>query len=520
MLACTALVGCSNEEDLLNGEQGVAGKAEKAYLAVDLNYAGIDSRATEGEEEAETPTFAAGSAAENDVYDITFFFFDASDNAYAVEGTNNYLVKPYEKNAEYTGDVNVEEISNPVLLIEESQNVPPRKIVAVLNSPVKKNMATLTALQDEFSQNTITVGEGDNAKTYFVMSNSVYKNAATGEAVVATEIPASSICASKDEALEAPVEIYVERVAAKVQYATNYGASDKFDTGITTAKGTAIYAKVTGWQVTNVKSKANLLKKIDTSWANEIYGFAWNDATHFRSYWASTTTTGDLTHPHSWNAIEGDNQTARYYYENTDEAQGKQSQLLVTATFVDEEGNDINDQIAEWYGAKYTLDDLKIQFANAVASQIFIKTGNTAVSITKDYITFEQKEKADTHRYLSYAKLAKSAPEGSVFVKADGKTEMSDNEVNEILDAIRPAKIWKEGGYYFLNIDHLGTAEGLVRNHLYNITVSNIDGLGTPVYDPKKIIIPETPENDSSSISAKINILSWKIVENNNVELK
>ena len=97
MLACTALVGCSNEEDLLNGEQGVAGKAEKAYLAVDLNYAGIDSRATEGEEEAETPTFAAGSAAENDVYDITFFFFDASDNAYAVEGTNNYLVKSYEK---------------------------------------------------------------------------------------------------------------------------------------------------------------------------------------------------------------------------------------------------------------------------------------------------------------------------------------------------------------------------------------------------------------------------------------
>ena len=45
MLACTALVGCSNEDEVLNGAE--AAKGEKGYIAV--NFAmpgGVQSRAT------------------------------------------------------------------------------------------------------------------------------------------------------------------------------------------------------------------------------------------------------------------------------------------------------------------------------------------------------------------------------------------------------------------------------------------------------------------------------------------
>lgn len=94
---------------------------------------------------------------------------------------------------------------------------------------------------------------------------------------------------------------------------------------------------------------------------------------------------------------------------------------------------------------------------------------------------------------------------------------MDCNELKAELAGIQPALIWNKGGYYYLTIKHLGaagkTAEyGLVRNHVYTVEVSGIEGLGTPVYDPDEIIIPEQVEHVTSNIAARINVLSWKIV--------
>jgi hypothetical protein len=59
----------------------------------------------------------------------------------------------------------------------------------------------------------------------------------------------------------------------------------------------------------------------------------------------------------------------------------------------------------------------------------------------------------------------------------------------------------------------------MVRNHCYDITIDAITGLGTPVYEPKKIITPEKPDpQDALNLAAKINILSWSLV-NQNVSL-
>ena len=56
---------------------------------------------------------------------------------------------------------------------------------------------------------------------------------------------------------------------------------------------------------------------------------------------------------------------------------------------------------------------------------------------------------------------------------------------------------------------------GLVRNHWYQITLDNLNGLGTPVYDPDKIIKTEKPDTDESYIAAKINVLAWNIKTQN-----
>jgi hypothetical protein len=87
-----------------------------------------------------------------------------------------------------------------------------------------------------------------------------------------------------------------------------------------------------------------------------------------------------------------------------------------------------------------------------------------------------------------------------------------------MLAEVSPAQIWKEGAYYYTPIRHLGTTGstgefGMVRNHLYDVTISAVQGLGTPVYDADKTITPEKPEEDQFSyIAAKINVLAWRVV--------
>ena len=67
-------------------------------------------------------------------------------------------------------------------------------------------------------------------------------------------------------------------------------------------------------------------------------------------------------------------------------------------------------------------------------------------------------------------------------------------------------------------ISHLGTDNsiakyGIVRNHLYDINVTDMSGFGSPVYDPTETIIPTVPDENKSYVAAKINVLQWRVVQ-------
>lgn len=53
---------------------------------------------------------------------------------------------------------------------------------------------------------------------------------------------------------------------------------------------------------------------------------------------------------------------------------------------------------------------------------------------------------------------------------------------------------------------------GVVRNHAYNLTINSIKGLGTGIGDLDQPIVPPT-EVDKYYISAKINVLKWRLVD-------
>lgn len=53
---------------------------------------------------------------------------------------------------------------------------------------------------------------------------------------------------------------------------------------------------------------------------------------------------------------------------------------------------------------------------------------------------------------------------------------------------------------------------GVVRNHIYDLTINSISGLGTGIGDLKQPIVPPT-ETDQYYINARLNILKWRVVK-------
>lgn len=93
--------------------------------------------------------------------------------------------------------------------------------------------------------------------------------------------------------------------------------------------------------------------------------------------------------------------------------------------------------------------------------------------------------------------------------------------------------LWNKGMcYYFANIEHFGPyetqtldgknvrvpngwdySEGVVRNHIYDLSLESVKGVGTPVFNPEEIIIPEKPNDELYYLAARINILKWRLVK-------
>lgn len=543
--AAIALVGCNKE---VGNVQPSAAEGPASFLQVDLRAAGTITKADPG-------TFVYGSDAENLVKTVHFWFFDANGGEYAVQNTDNYMaVNPSWTPG--TPNQNVEEISDVVLVIKRSQQAPPAKMVAVLNAPadLQKSMS-LAELEAAVVKSLTT----DDA---FIMSNSVYadgtvKVTATDileENIFTTDVTdykAGDVIPSTETELLAnitPIQVYVERVAAKVQVSGKDASGDVEAVDLnkipvyavaedgtatteqmTDSEGNALYVKVLGWQVTNNNDQANLIKVIDPSWSD--LGFTpWNNAALYRSYWAKTSDVPE--HNFTFNGIKG-HLGADYYFENTGAAAdenkvdvtedgdfdiivaGNQApQLLVAAQLVNNEGTPVS--LAKWYGVFYTVEDLKVAMVNTVASKLYVKAENgTLSSIGVDDVTFYQVPATTAdNRY----EVKVTVKEGVTYYKADGTT-VADNAA-ALLDAIDPAQMW--GGasedavgytYYYLTISHFGTAKGIVRNHCYDIAISSVNGLGTPVYDPSQIITPEKPEDQEAlNLAAQINILSWHLV--------
>lgn len=542
-LAALGFAACAEKDEM--GKQPIQnGEKEQSYVAVTFTADGVTRADQEG-------NFEVGTTAERAVKSAYVFFFYENGDAFTVTGKTshpggvNYVdvidqINKTTNNSEGDAMENVSDIKDTVLVLENYKGEYPSQVVAVINwtpdSTKPADYYSLSQLKKEIS----TLGNDTDG---YVMSNSVYLNA-NNEIVDAVALTENNIVKVKEEAYKYPVVIHVERIAAKVDYPADKN-DDLFDIDRTivdtvesdngTPAETKVYAKIVGFELYNDYEESRLIKMINTDWGltSVELGFNWNNVAAYRSYWATSLDTAFPENTFAWGSDNTPVGKFDYVGENTrawDEKNDVRTKVIVKAKLVDEDENPV--EVVSWWGKEYVgVDHLKIVVANTLVNTYYTldETNSTLekkiyVGLTPDDIECEQRKPGEKNAYEVLFVISQNS-KGKKWFKYENNDykEISLDALNAELKAnVQPALVYNDGmTYYYTNIKHLGevagcTAEyGVVRNHIYSVNISGITGYGTPVFNKDyQFETPEKPKDIETFVSAQINILSWRVVDN------
>lgn len=503
-LAAFAFSACTSEDDVENNHnvEGV-----KSYVAVNINNVGVGGTRADG------ATYENGTEAESKINTIRFYFFTSDGAPYKLaEGTNWLELRPNQMTPS-TG--NVENITNSMLVISGKDQSYPQSMMAVVNPETIEDGKLTDFMTKSQVEGVVTtqIFNGQSATASdFVMTSSVYAN---GKDKVWTSDISGHVALSEDEAKADPVDIYVERVAAKITSTASGATESKFKVG-ETATGTPVYAMIKGWGIAKENTTANLIKVIEPTWTEATIGFNWNDANFYRSYW-ETTPYNDGTYK-SWadytHTAIGD---VYYTAPNTSYAETNRPIYVAAAQLVDATGNPL--EISKYKGVQYLSEnDVKKVILNE--NKNFFKVVSTTDART-DYETLDPADLVfvvDAHKPYEVKAQVK---DGVVVYKKTGETYVVATDAANAAYGANNAVIYKDGmTYYWTSVKHLGAAGktgefGMVRNHFYQVDVTKITGFGTAVYDKNTDFVPVTPDEDPMTyLAARINVLSWRVVAN------
>ena len=555
-LACAALMmsACSSDDPSNGGSTGIN---EPQYLSVNIvNVGATPSRASE--------EYENGSAGENKISKVRFYFFNGDGTPYLIkapgadgvtgDGTVNWLeATPGDDNTTSGTPSHVEKITNAVLVINGVQSAAPSAIVAVVNPQtidpaVLENNGSmrLSQLRENAVGSKFYTTDGGKVSG-FVMSNSVYVNAGSD---VCASLVAGHVATSEDKAKANPVDLYVERVAAKVTADVDpnafvKGDGTKWDAtqyGTKTAVGKIgaydVYAVIDGWGLADENGKAKVEKSVNTGWTDAILGFSpWTTYDYRRCFWESSVEFNAGTNQpvnHKFNDFKANMKDTLYTLPNTPDAKitnvydNNVTKFLVAATlkYKDEHDNWHTAEICRYNGVMILgVDNLKTQVALTFSKYYTSTDGSKYTQLTKDDITFAEPTTSMKNYQVTPTLVDDSTGKKEYFTKSS-TGEYTKVDKDKVKDAIgaNKAEIRRDGkAYYYVPIKHLGTTGnlgeyGVVRNHFYKINLTGLTGFGTPVYNPDTEIDPTVPSYDNTYLAARIKVLQWRIV-NQNVSL-
>lgn len=529
-----------------------------SYLSVNIQNVGeVMSRAEYDDEKG--GTYEDGTEAESKISDVRFYFFNADGSPYilkkqtSTEKDKNWMTPSKDKDINGTdkdNDHTVEQISKTVLVINGEKKSAPHSVVAVINSNTLSTSTlgdgalSLDALREK--QDTKFYNEGAN----FVMSNSIYKKDNNEEYAV----PVSGhVYTSKEDAEKSPIDIYVERVAAKVTTTLNTALAN-WEEGTTATWGEGkwgyklseklndkydVYAVVDGWSVADANGRATVEKAtLSGDWTNTLLGInPWTTGDYHRCFWETSVAfnNGNKVVNQSFEAIKAGFGNSVYTLPNTpgattdfkDKMENSLTKVIVAAHlyYKDDNGNYKKAEICKYKGIQYlgAKNVLKV-VANEIKNTYCKKDADGSfVSITEDDLDFATSVPTGSTTELKDYEVVPQINSKKTIDLYDDKNHnpVTVAEVNKYLAAeTNKAQVRTEGCvYYYTPIRHLAAEEtklgyyGVVRNHSYKVNIQEIKGFGTPVFNPKKEIDPTLPEEKDIFLAARINVLSWRVVK-------
>ena len=575
LCAAMTLASCSNnDEPNVAGGQKV--ESQKGYLAVTLATPGsTQTRAEDGDQVKGDEISAQGTASESEVnsaYLITF-----SDGR--VNEIVSFTPKPwYDSDEDYIdkeSSQNIVEVEVPTITVGEETKEALEKFITVLNvNPTALDIEKGNSFDDVRKK----LRDYSSTTNGIIMSTSAYNKAKTGtDLVYATDAVYFKDLADAQKP-ENITKVFVERNVARVDYSFAEGGIETIAYEDITVDGEAqgqlkvdglgkaMPITVTGVTIANVADKSYLVKDIDgiLSWEfpNSKTAFNANVIDEYRSHWADNATI-DKNQPefvsftnYSYNTIVGTNaglgditadfkKQAKYLNENTS---AQPTTVLITAVVGD--GSDLYRLIAN--GKYYSTDK---NLYTAALGYLEVDQYFKKVEVEKDgkiqvqYVSLDENDltvaaayntETGLNGYDGYIQFASSLQD-NLYKRDESKANLEDQFVpyvgeeglkaanKELWDAtckserdgkeLKKYRVykWSQGKcYYFAEINptFVGNA-GIVRNHIYNLNLNQVAGLGVPVFDPSKVIIPETPdkvdpkEPDNYYVRATINILNW-----------
>ena len=485
LLAGVAFVACTNDDDPAGVTPADGNKVASADMFMAVNLKMPSGAATRADVQ---------TTEETAVNKVTFLFFKGDEQVadpFPVTLTNG-------KGTDAIGEEWTPGNGSPkapVIVLHNPSDYPTSLVVLINYGGTVAKATKLSALQD-------IVADYSATNSGFVMSNSVYNDAAGN--VIGAPVTSANIKNTAADAKTAPVKVYVERVLAKVSVTSSLSK----DAPISDDEDEKVTVNITGWTLAYVNSQSYLIKKLNKTYS---YDWTWNDPTNHRSYWAESATykaaTGTAYNKPTALGATLYAQESTSFTKFTPKAATNPTAVIVNATL---KYNGTAQDLFKYYGVVYPAEEIlnRLYNENSIAEKYFKKDGDNLVSLTVNDLVLA-KDASVGESYEAQVSLA--LKEGVTAYNADGTAASFTSSALTL-------EYWNEGQtYYYVPIKQVPDKDvfGIVRNHFYQLNVTKVQGLGTAVPDPSKVIIPETPKEDDYYIAAEINILDWRSVEQN-----
>lgn len=329
---------------------------------------------------------------------------------------------------------------------------------------------------------------------YFIMTSSSYMK--DGSIVYGSEITPANTAFTQDDVIEASaIDVYLERIAAKVMINKN----DQISVELPTYSNEGVTFELQGMALNGTNKTSYYVKNItDYGFDLNKWSSAWNVADLCRSYWATDPNYIEegsnlaAYNYRTYNEICQDTNLSEYCFENTSGSEVFNIQNATHVLIVGQytlEGVRKGANLYLYNGKLMTAMSYKSLVHNKYPFYIKDENGNYKALDNSVYVITRNGQMGINAANVKIQLKLEAGQE--IFKSVEGTyVALSVAEANAELSQEPDGIKYGQGKcYYAAPIQHLGLEGevgqyGVVRNHLYQITIASIKSFGSGVWNP------------------------------------